>query len=74
MFDVFSSFMCVHMHIYIYIYIYIYIWMYISIGRSLDSDSVSGQYRSAIGPKVDGQYVLVCLCVSSFIFSIDDRS
>ena len=52
----------------VYIYIYICICVYTSDGLSLDSDSVSGQSRSAIGPKVDGQHVLFMFC---FIYIID---
>ena len=38
-----------------------------SVVLSLDSDSVSGQCRSAIGPKVDNQHVLsMCFCLLHF--------
>ena len=37
---------------------YIYIYIQTGIGLSLQSDVVSGQSQSAIGPNVDGQHVL----------------
>ena len=46
----------------------IYIYIYTSEVLSLYSDSVSGQCRSAIGPKVDGQHVLSMY----FVFYIFD--
>ena len=39
-----------------------YLPIHTSVGLSIDSNSVSRQYRSAIEPKVDGRYVFVHVC------------
>ena len=61
--------MYTYIHIHIYIYIYIFRERYTRVGLSLRTDSVSGQYHSAIGPKVDWQHGLSML----FFFYIFDR-
>ena len=55
----------------VYIYIYIYYIHTLELGCRFKATIVSGQYRSGIGPKLDGRHVLSMLC---FFYIFDGRS